>query len=80
MLERATRDCFLVIGEAANNIPDNVRDAHPDIPWDNIVGMRIVAAHHYHRWSSEIALDTVNDDLPALESAITAIRATTVTG
>lgn len=29
-----------VVGEAAARVPENVRAKHPDIPWQEIVGLR----------------------------------------
>ena len=36
-----------VIGEAARALPEQVRQQYPDIPWNNIVGMRSVLVHEY---------------------------------
>lgn len=37
----------LVIGEAAKNISDTLKDNHPEIPWSAIVGQRNIIAHEY---------------------------------
>jgi uncharacterized protein with HEPN domain len=29
-----------IIGEAANRVPDEFQDNHPEIPWMEIIGMR----------------------------------------
>lgn len=36
-----------VLGEAAANIPADVRERHLDVPWRDIVGMRNVLIHAY---------------------------------
>jgi len=36
---------FEVIGEAAKNVPDNVRAAYPRIPWRDMAGMRDKLIH-----------------------------------
>lgn len=36
-----------IIGEASKNIPLTVRRAHPDIPWDQMNGMRNILIHEY---------------------------------
>jgi len=36
-----------VMGEAAKNVPDEVKDAHPEIPWKRIVGLRNIVIHDY---------------------------------
>jgi uncharacterized protein with HEPN domain len=38
-----------IIGEAANSLSEEFRLRHPGIPWRDIVGLRVVLAHHYHR-------------------------------
>src|SRR5690606_5676125 len=36
-----------IIGEACNNISDNVRDDNPEIPWKLIRGFRNISIHEY---------------------------------
>jgi uncharacterized protein with HEPN domain len=36
-----------VIGEAARFLPEPMRQQYPDIPWENVVGMRSVLIHEY---------------------------------
>jgi uncharacterized protein with HEPN domain len=36
-----------LLGEAAKQIPQDVRDSHPDIAWRRIAGLRDVLAHSY---------------------------------
>ena len=36
-----------LIGEAAAQIPESIRDAHPEIPWRSIVGTRNRLIHGY---------------------------------
>ena len=36
-----------LLGEAAKQIPQDVRDSHPDIAWRRIAGLRDVLAHAY---------------------------------
>jgi uncharacterized protein with HEPN domain len=38
-----------IIGEAANSLTEDFRSQHPGVPWSDIIGLRIVLAHHYHR-------------------------------
>jgi uncharacterized protein with HEPN domain len=38
-----------IIGEAANTLTEDFRAQHPGVPWRDIIGLRIVLAHHYHR-------------------------------
>jgi uncharacterized protein with HEPN domain len=38
-----------IIGEAANSLSEEFRARHPGIPWRDVIGMRVVLAHHDHR-------------------------------
>jgi uncharacterized protein with HEPN domain len=44
-----------IIGEAVRTLSGELRDAHPEVPWRKIVGMRHVRVHQYF----EIDLDAV---------------------
>ncbi len=45
----AVRDKFTIIGEAAKNIPTEVRKNYPAIPWKDMAGMRDILTHAYYR-------------------------------
>ncbi len=36
-----------IIGEAARNIPEEIRSKYPEIPWNRVVGLRNVVIHGY---------------------------------
>ncbi len=38
---------IVVMGEAARRLSQPVRDAHPQVPWRDIIGMRSVVTHGY---------------------------------
>jgi uncharacterized protein with HEPN domain len=46
---------LLVIGEAANHISLKFREVHPEIPWQQMIGLRNVLAHEY----GEIKVDRI---------------------
>jgi len=41
--------CLVVIGEAVNALPSQVKGSEPAVPWQRIVGMRNVLTHEYFR-------------------------------
>ena len=43
-----------IIGEACNNLEDNFKNTHPNIPWSQIVAMRNKLAHEY--WDIDIPI------------------------
>ncbi len=59
-----------VIGEASRAISDEFRDAHGEIPWHEIVGMRTILVHHYFGVDTNVVWSVVENDLPAVEAAI----------
>jgi len=38
-----------IIGESARAMSEEGRSAHPNVPWHDVIGLRVVLAHHYHR-------------------------------
>lgn len=61
---------FGVIGEAANHVPEPIRSAHPEIPWDAMRAMRNFVIHEYFGVSKAIVWKTLTDELPPLENAL----------
>jgi len=55
---------FAVIGEAAKNIPDNIKQQHPEVEWKRMTGMRDKLIHEYHGISLKVVWDTAKIDLP----------------
>ena len=66
--------CLAVIGEAAGHIPEDVRDAFPDLPWFEMQGMRNIVVHEYFGVSLPIIWHTVSIDLPKLREQLDALR------
>lgn len=55
-----------VMGEAAKNVPDNIRNKHKQIPWRDIAGMRDKLIHHYFGVDLKTVWKTINQDIPAI--------------
>jgi uncharacterized protein with HEPN domain len=71
----AVRMRLLEIGEAVKALPRELLDTQPSIPWDQIARMRDHLAHRYFDTAHTIVQATVDHDLPDLERAIHALRA-----
>ena len=69
---RAVERNITIIGEAARNVPDEIRQRFPDVPWADMVGMRNFVAHAYFRVSHEIVWKTVTAVIPELLPSISA--------
>jgi uncharacterized protein with HEPN domain len=63
---RAVEMNFIIIGEAASQIPDEVEEAHPEIPWHLMRAMRNRIVHAYFSVDQKLMWDTVRNDLPPL--------------
>lgn len=57
---------FMVVGEAASQVPSEVTDAHPEIPWRKMRDMRNVLIHVYWSVDAGLVWNTVQQDLPPL--------------
>jgi uncharacterized protein with HEPN domain len=55
-----------IIGEAAYQVAEDARRNLPEIPWDDIVGMRHRLVHAYFDINLDILWKTVQEDLPPL--------------
>jgi uncharacterized protein with HEPN domain len=62
-----------IIGEAARALPEELKQAHPEIPWPVIVGMRNIIVHEYFIYDLNEAWKVAEKDLPDLKQKITAI-------
>lgn len=64
---------FQIIGEAARNVPDEVQQAHPEVPWRLMQGMRHILVHAYDTVKLDIVWRTIQQDLPPLVEPLTRI-------
>lgn len=55
-----------VVGEAADRIPKDVQENHPEIAWAEIIGMRNRLIHGYDDVDADFLWSVVQDDLPKL--------------
>lgn len=59
-----------VIGEAAKNIPPELREKHKKIEWKAIIGLKNVLVHEYFGVDIEVIWHIVKEDIPRLKSEI----------
>jgi uncharacterized protein with HEPN domain len=57
---------FIIIGESANQIPAEVEEKYPEIPWNLMRAMRNRIVHVYFQIDEKLLWDTIQNDLPFL--------------
>ena len=68
--QHALAMALLNIGELAKKLDPSYKSKHNDIPWEQIVGFRNVAAHGYDGLDMEIVWRTIKKDLPSLKTKL----------
>ena len=63
---RAVIRSIEVIGEAASKVSSDLREAHMNIPWQQIIGMRNRLIHVYFDIDHEVVWKTLKENLPPL--------------
>jgi uncharacterized protein with HEPN domain len=66
--------CIEIVGEAAKQIPEPVRQKYPEIPWKDMAGMRDKVIHFYFGVNLERVWLVVKEDVPQLKPLIRKIR------
>ncbi|MBX9845562.1 MAG: DUF86 domain-containing protein [Xanthobacteraceae bacterium] len=62
--------CLIVVGEALNNVPAEVRALAPEIEWRAVIDMRHVLVHAYWRTDYAVVHEVLRRDLGPLIEAI----------
>jgi uncharacterized protein with HEPN domain len=59
-----------IIGEAAGRVSQETMEEHPEIPWQQMIGMRNRLVHEYFRVDLATVWETIKTDLPPLIALI----------
>jgi uncharacterized protein with HEPN domain len=55
-----------IVGEAAGGVSASFRNAHPEIPWRQIIGQRNVLIHEYGEIKQERIWKVIRENIPQL--------------
>ena len=59
-----------IIGEAARALPEHVRALAPEIPWQEIIGMRNVLVHGYFEIDTDVVWNAATRDVPNMRPRV----------
>jgi len=62
------------LGEASNNIPEEIKKEYNQIPWKYMIGMRNNLVHEYFGVDLEIVWETITEDIPRLKGLLQKIE------
>jgi len=60
-----------IMGEATKRLSREFREQHPEVPWDDVAGMRDIIAHQYDRLDLDIVWQVIQRNIPELLDMIT---------
>jgi uncharacterized protein with HEPN domain len=64
-----------IIGEATRGLTEELRQAHPQVPWRQMVAMRNVLIHGYFDIDVDLVWSVAQNDLPKLGAQVRAVEA-----
>ncbi|OAN46272.1 hypothetical protein A6A03_12905 [Chloroflexus islandicus] len=59
-----------IIGEAVKQIPEEIRQQHPQIPWREMAGMRDKLIHFYFGIDYRLVWQTISERIPQVKRDI----------
>ena len=58
------------LGEIANKADEEFRNAHKEIPWRQVYGLRNKIVHDYEGVNLKLVWEIISDDLPELKETL----------
>lgn len=57
-----------VIGESCKNVSSELKEKYPEIPWRQIIGLRIIVIHEYFGIDEKVIWEVIKNDLHAFKA------------
>jgi uncharacterized protein with HEPN domain len=80
LLRLALTKLVEIVGEAAKQVSEPTRGAHPSVPWSAAARMRDRLVHHYFAIDLDVLWATITEDLPALLASLPSAEALDLPG
>ena len=75
LLRSAVLQKLIIIGEGAARLPNEFRERHPEIEWEDVIAFRNIAVHVYFAVEWSMVWVTATQDVPELRNNIAHILA-----
>lgn len=67
MMQDACIRQLQVIGESCRNVSPELREKYPEVPWSQIVGLRIIVIHQYFGVDIRVIWEVIQRDIPVFK-------------
>jgi len=61
---------LMIIGEAAKNVPPEMREEYSTVEWNRVIQFRNIAAHEYYQLTDERIWDFIQNKLPEIKRQV----------
>jgi uncharacterized protein with HEPN domain len=75
LIQSAILHRLALLGEACRALSSDLRDSHPEVPWNQIVAFRNVVIHEYFGIDLDLVWTVVADEIPQTARALRSILA-----
>jgi len=62
-----------IIGEASNNLAEEIKRKHKEVPWKRMIGLRNIISHKYFGIDLEIIWKIITVNLPGTKGLVNSI-------
>jgi len=75
LVQSAILHRLALLGEACRSISPAVHDAHPEVPWPQIIAFRNIVIHEYFGIDLDLVWVIIQEHLPGLREALQSMLA-----